>query len=189
MMAAAIPHKPGANSTTTVKPNSIARSVAREALITEAKPLMPQAYGMKSGVLFATRFSPIGNGMPIKNAMSLMLYTNAMKRLLYVPIVLSLVVLGAHFLRDANYLGVAVVVGLTGLLFVKRPGAARVVQVTLLLGALEWVWTMYALVQVRTAMGMPATRMMVILGVVAAATALSAGLFQTKALKRIYRLD
>ncbi len=121
--------------------------------------------------------------------MSLLPYTNAMKRLLYVPIVLSLVVLGAHFLRDANHLGVAVVVGLTGLLFVKRPGAARVVQVALVLGALEWVWTMYALVQVRTAMGMPATRMMVILGVVAAVTALSAGLFQTKTLKRIYRLD
>jgi hypothetical protein len=38
-------------------------------------------------------------------------------------------------------------------------------------------------------MGMPATRMMVILGVVAAVTALSAGLLQTKALKQIYGLD
>jgi len=189
MMAAAIAYKPSENSTAAVKPNSIASSAAREALITEPKPLMPEAHTMKSGVLFASRFSPIGNGRPIKNAMSLLLYTNAMKRLLYVPIVLSLIVLGAHFLRDANHLGVAVAVGLTGLLFVKRPAAARVVQVALVLGALEWVWTIYALVQVRTAMGMPATRMMVILGVVAAATALSAGLFQTKALKRIYRLD
>jgi hypothetical protein len=112
-----------------------------------------------------------------------------MKRLLYVPIVLSLIVLGAHFLRDANHLGVAAAVGLIGLLFVKRPVVARVVQVALLLGALEWVWTIYDLVQVRTAMGMPATRMMVILGVVAAVTALSAGLLQTTALKRIYGLD
>jgi hypothetical protein len=112
-----------------------------------------------------------------------------MKRLLYVPIVLSLVVLGAHFLRDANHLGVAAAVGLIGLLIVKRSGAARAVQVALLLGALEWVWTIYDLVQVRAAMGMPATRMVVILGVVAAVTALSAGLFQTSALKRIYGLD
>ena len=111
-----------------------------------------------------------------------------MSRLFYVPIVLSLVVLGAHFLRDANHLGVAVSVGLIGLLFVKRPIAARAVQVALLLGALEWVWTIYDLVQVRTAMGMPATRMMVILGTVAAVTALSAGLLQTKAMKRIYGL-
>ena len=112
-----------------------------------------------------------------------------MHRLFYVPIVLSLLVLGAHFLRDANYLGVAVSVGLIGLLFVKRPIAARAVQVALILGALEWVWTIYDLVQVRTAMGMPATRMMLILGVVAAVTALSAGLLQTKAMKRIYGLN
>jgi hypothetical protein len=87
-----------------------------------------------------------------------------MKRLLYVPIVLSLIVLGAHFLRDANYLGVAGAIGLIGLLFVKRPAAARAVQVVLVLGALEWLWTIYDLVLVRTAMGMPATRMMLILG-------------------------
>lgn len=111
-----------------------------------------------------------------------------MKRLLYIPIVLSLIVLGAHFLRDANYLGVAVSAGLIGVLFVRRPAAARVVQIALVLGALEWVWTIYSLVQVRTAMGMPATRMMLILGAVAATTALSAGLFQTRALKRVYRL-
>ena len=111
-----------------------------------------------------------------------------MRIFLYVPILLSLVVLGAHFLRDANHIGVAIAIGLIGLLFVKRPGAARVVQVALVLGALEWVWTIYDLVQFRTAMGMPATRMMLILGAVAAVTALSAGLFQTRALKRIYGL-
>mgnify|MGYP001823835002 FL=1 len=108
--------------------------------------------------------------------------------LLYVPILLSLVVLGAHFLRDANHIGVVIASGLIGLLFVKRPGAARVVQAALVLGALEWVWTIYDLVQFRTAMGMPATRMMIILGIVAAVTALSAGLFQTRALKRVYGL-
>ena len=111
-----------------------------------------------------------------------------MKYLLYIPIVLSLIVLGAHFLRDGNDLGVAVAVGLIGLLFVKRPGAARVVQIALVLGALEWVWTIYELVQYRTAMGMPATRMMVILGTVAAVTALSALLFQARPLQRIYGL-
>jgi hypothetical protein len=38
-------------------------------------------------------------------------------------------------------------------------------------------------------MGVTATRMMLILGIVAAVTALSAGLFQTKALKRTYGLS
>lgn len=112
-----------------------------------------------------------------------------MKKLLFVPIVLSLLVLGAHFLRDGNDFGVAAAVGLIALLFVRRPGAARVVQAALVLGALEWVWTIYELVQLRTAMGMPATRMMIILGAVAAVTALSAGLFQTRALQRVYGLS
>ena len=111
-----------------------------------------------------------------------------MRILHYVPILLSLLVLGAHFLRDGNDFGVAIAVGLVGLLFVKRPGAARVVQAALVLGALEWVWTIYDLVQFRSAMGMPATRMMLILGAVAGVTALSASLFQTKALKRVYGL-
>ena len=66
-----------------------------------------------------------------------------MKKLLFIPVVLSLLVLGAHFMRDGNDIGVAISVGLIGLLFVKRPGAARIVQVALLIGALEWVWTIY----------------------------------------------
>lgn len=111
-----------------------------------------------------------------------------MTKLLFVPIVLSLLLLAAHFLRDANYVGVALFIGLIGLLFVKRSEAARILQAALFLGALEWLWTIYELVQVRTAMGLPAARMMLILGVVAAATALSAGLFHTRALKRIYGL-
>lgn len=115
-------------------------------------------------------------------------YHGAMKKLLYVPIVLSLLVLGAHFLRDANHFAVAVSLGLIGVLFVKRPAAARIVQFALVLGALEWTWTIYSLVQVRMAMGQPATRMVLILGTVAAVTALSAALFQTKALKQIYGL-
>jgi len=47
MIAAAVAYEPSANSSTAVKSNSIARSVAGEALITEAKPLIPQARGMK----------------------------------------------------------------------------------------------------------------------------------------------
>ncbi len=112
-----------------------------------------------------------------------------MKKLLFIPVVLSLLVLGAHFMRDGNNIGIAICVGLIGLLFVRRPGAARVVQVALLIGALEWVWTIYGLVEYRTAMGMPATRMMIILGSVAAITAFSAAVFQVKAIKQIYGIE
>jgi len=111
------------------------------------------------------------------------------KALHYVPVVLSLVVLGAHFLRDGNWIGVAVPVALIGLLFVRRPWVARLVQLGLILGALEWLRTLNDLVQVRIALGQPFTRMAVILGVVAVVAFCAALLFQTPTLKRVYRLN
>jgi len=112
-----------------------------------------------------------------------------LKVLIYVPVVLSLVVLGAHFMRYGNFIGVFGSLVLIALLFVRRPWVARLMQVVLILGALEWVRTLYELAQVRAAHGQPFTRMIVILGVVAAVTFCSALLFQSPALKRIYRLD
>jgi len=111
------------------------------------------------------------------------------KVLLYIPVVLSLVVLGAHFMRYDNSIGVVGAVALIVLLFLRQPWVARLMQVVLILGALEWVHTIYTLVQVRAAQGQPFMRMVVILGVVAAVTLLSALVFQSPALKKIYRLD
>ena len=110
------------------------------------------------------------------------------KVLIYVPVVLSLAVLGAHFMRYGNSVGVVGALVLIALLVVHRPWVARLMQFVLILGALEWVHTIYELAQVRAAQGQPFTRMTVILGVVAAVTLLSALLFQTLALKKIYRL-
>ena len=111
------------------------------------------------------------------------------KILFYIPIVLSLVVLGAHFMRYGNSVGVFGSAVLIALLFVRRPWVARLLQVALIFGAVEWALTLYDLVQVRAAMGQPFTRMVVILGIVAAITFCSALLFQSKTLKRVYRLD
>ena len=110
------------------------------------------------------------------------------KILLYIPIVLSLVVLGAHFLRDGNSVGVFIALVIIGLLFVRRPWAARLMQVVLVLGALEWVRTMYELGHMRALHGQPYGRMLVILGVVGAVTLCSALLFQTAELKKTYGL-
>jgi hypothetical protein len=104
-----------------------------------------------------------------------------------VPVVLSLLVLGAHFLRAGNVSAVAVVLVLLGLLIVRRPWAARVAQIGLALGALEWVRTLYRLVEARRHAGEPALRMALILGVVIAVTGLSALIFETGTLRRIYR--
>lgn len=109
--------------------------------------------------------------------------------LLHIPIVLSLAVLGAHFLRYGHAIGVIGSLALIALLFLRQPWVARLVQVALVLGALEWVRTLFSLMQVRAAMGEPVTRMVIILGSVALVTLVSALLFQTRPLKTVYRLN
>ena len=111
------------------------------------------------------------------------------KALIYVPVVVSLAMLGAHFLRYGNSVGVIGAVVLIALLFVRRAWVARLMQVALVVGALEWVRTLYELVQLRIALGEPFARMLVILGVVAAVTFCSALLFQLPIMKRVYRLN
>ncbi len=108
---------------------------------------------------------------------------------LYIPIVLSLVVLGAHFMRYGNFIGVAAVVVLLGLLFVRRPFVARVLQLALIVGAAEWGYTLYRLAKFRAAMELPSTRMVLILGAVAAVTFFSALLFETAILRKTYGLE
>lgn len=111
------------------------------------------------------------------------------KVLLYVPVVLSILVLGAHFLRFGNWFGVFAALLLIALLFVRRPWVARLMQVVLVLGTLEWLRTMYELARLRALQGEPYGRMLVILGIVAAVTFCSALLFQSKALKKIYGFE
>ena len=110
------------------------------------------------------------------------------KILLFIPVVLSFALLGAHFLRDAAWVGVFVCLLLIGMLFVRRPWVLRVTQVALVIGALEWLRTMYELAHIRALHGQPYGRMLVILGVVAAVTLCSALLFQSKTMKKIYRI-
>ncbi len=109
------------------------------------------------------------------------------KALYFIPIVLSLVVLGAHFLRDGNMPLVAACLILIGLLLVRHVLVARLVQTALVLGALEWLWTLYRLVEVRVALEQPYLRMTIILVVVAAISLCSALLFQTQTLRKVYR--
>ena len=111
------------------------------------------------------------------------------KASLYVPVVLSILVLGAHFLRFGNWIGVFAALLLIVLLFVRRPWVARLMQVVLVLGTLEWLRTMYELTHIRALQGQPYGRMLVILGVVAAVTFCSALLFQSKVLKKMYGFE
>ena len=75
-----------------------------------------------------------------------------------------------------------------GLLFIKRPWSARVVQVVLVLGAFEWLLTLSGLVVRRLELGQPYGRMVMILGSVALLTALSALVFRSEPLRVRYGL-
>jgi hypothetical protein len=106
-----------------------------------------------------------------------------------VPVVLSLIVLGAHFMRAGNIALLAVVVVVLALLAARRPWVARMAQAVLLIGALEWCRTLLSLASERVANGQPALRLVIILGVVTLVTALSSLLFETATLRRRYRLS
>ena len=69
------------------------------------------------------------------------------------------------------------------LLGVRRPWAARALQVVLVLGAAEWIRTLLTLVAERQAEGRPFVRMGVILGTIAFLSLLSAAAFATRGIK------
>lgn len=110
-----------------------------------------------------------------------------MKALFFTLIVLSLVMLGAHFLRDGNMPFVVACLILIGLLPVRHVLVVRLVQSALVLGTLEWIWTLYRLLEMRIALEQPHMRMTVILVAVSAITLGSALLFQTRTLREVYR--
>ena len=103
--------------------------------------------------------------------------------LLFVP-VLALVLLAAHLLHAGLWPVAAVCLACIGLLGVRRPWAARVLQFLLVVGAIEWILTAVALAHMRAAHGQPYVRMLVILGAVAAFTLLAAFVFQSATLRR-----
>ncbi|MBT3323249.1 MAG: hypothetical protein HN392_13275 [Anaerolineae bacterium] len=104
------------------------------------------------------------------------------------PVILSLLVLGAHYLRSGPFSLVLVLAGLPFLLFVKKTWVARLIQVVLILGACEWIRTLFNLVAERQLLGEPWTRLALILGVVALFTGCSALVFRSSALQERYEL-
>ncbi|NJD32373.1 MAG: hypothetical protein FIB04_10850 [Gammaproteobacteria bacterium] len=90
--------------------------------------------------------------------------------------VLALLLLAAHFYRAGSHVLAIVSFALVALVFVTRPWAARVLRITLFLGALEWLRTAWMLAGHRAAMGQPYARMLVILFAVALVTVLAAAL-------------
>ena len=103
------------------------------------------------------------------------------------PVILSFLLLGAHFYRAGQFALVLVSLLLMILPVVRYSWVPRLVQAGLLLGALEWLRTLFVIVQVRIEIGLPWTRLATILGAVALFTALSALVFINRKLRNRYR--
>ena len=107
-----------------------------------------------------------------------------------IPVILSAFLLAAHFLRMESIPLVALALLVPFVLLIRRPWAARVVQIALMIGAIEWVRTLLMLVARRQAEGEPWTRLAVILGAVAVFTLASVLPFSSsKPIRRRYGLD
>lgn len=112
-----------------------------------------------------------------------------MNFLLLVPVVLSFLLLGAHFLREGQTVIVICAVLLPFLLFIRKPWVVRLVQFFLVAGAMEWLRTLLFLRAIRIELGMPWMRLVLIVGTVALITACAALVFYHPALKIKYGLD
>ena len=103
------------------------------------------------------------------------------------PVILSFLLLGAHFYRAGHLILTSLCVAVLFLLFLKNPGVPRLFQVLLVLGAIEWLRSLYFFAAMRIAWEQPWTRLAIILGSVALFTALSGLVFEGRSLRARYR--
>ena len=102
------------------------------------------------------------------------------------PVILSLLVLGAHFLRQGSLFIVGAIILLLFALPIRKPWVATLAQVVLVVGAAEWVRTLVILAHGRMRAGEPYIRMALILGGVALVSLLSLLVFRNAAVRRWY---
>ena len=97
-----------------------------------------------------------------------------MKTLKLLPVIFSMLLLGAHFYRAGHFLLAGGALLSLGLLCIRRPQTIWLMQGLLAAGSVEWLATAIRLVADRQAQGLPWLRLAVILGAVALCTLLSA---------------
>lgn len=108
--------------------------------------------------------------------------------LLLLPIVLSVLAIGAHFFRSGNHMVLLLCFNVLFCLFFRHPLVARGTQLALMLATVEWIRTLVLLVNDRTAQGEDWIRVAFILGGVSLFTIASSFLFMTRPLRERYGL-
>ncbi|MDA3832566.1 MAG: hypothetical protein PF495_04140 [Spirochaetales bacterium] len=91
-----------------------------------------------------------------------------------IPLIISSLLLASHFYRAELFPLVITSLLLPLLLTIRKSFSIRVIQLSLILGSLEWLRTLYFLASQRQEQHQPWLRLAVILGLVALFTGLSA---------------
>lgn len=105
------------------------------------------------------------------------------------PPIMSLLLLSAHFSRADMPLLSLVFLIIPLLLFIKKKWIVRSIQTFLILGVLEWIRSIFFYVNQRQEIGESYVRLVIIIGVVALITGLSALVFKNKKLKELYNIQ
>ena len=116
-------------------------------------------------------------------------HLNIMNTLRLLPVILAFGLLAAHFSRANMPPAVVVSLIIPFMLLIRKPWIARSIQILLLLGALEWIRSMFGYISVRKEIGEDWGRLAIILLTVALLTACSGLVFRGKSLKKRYQLE
>ncbi|HIJ79742.1 MAG: hypothetical protein OEY01_13485 [Desulfobulbaceae bacterium] len=103
------------------------------------------------------------------------------------PVILSFLILAAHFLRYSDFPLMVIALMIPTLLFIKNRWVPRIIQLCLAIGAMEWLSTMFFLIQARQHTGADWQRLAVIMSLIALFTLLSGMVFLNKKLKGRYQ--
>ncbi|MCD6180081.1 MAG: hypothetical protein J7K39_09280 [Bacteroidales bacterium] len=103
-----------------------------------------------------------------------------------IPVILSFLILGAHFSRDNMSSLMMISLAFPFLLLIKKPWVPKVFQIALILGTLEWLRSLYFYIQAYEQSGQSWTKLLVIIGSVTLFTALSVLVFNNKAIRKRY---
>jgi hypothetical protein len=102
------------------------------------------------------------------------------------PVILSFLLLAAHFVRAGDNVYAYALLIILLLLTLKKSWVPWLIQLTLVIGAIEWLRTLMFVAQMRMEFGMPWARMAIIMVAVAMFTAFSSLVFRNKALRKRY---
>ncbi len=104
------------------------------------------------------------------------------------PVIISLLILSAHFTRVGIHFLSLLLLILPFILLIRNKWIPPLLQLILAAGAAEWIRTLFIYVNQRQAVGEPYFRLILIIGTIALFTGLSALVFKNKALKERYNL-